>query len=597
MEKVQKKENTIQKKDKNNNNGEISQLVSSTPLMLKKSSENQIAFGRVNTLQKKENNTGLPDNLKSGIESLSGHSMEDVNVHYNSSQPAQLNAHAFAQGSDIHVASGQEKHLAHEVWHVVQQKQGRVQPNRQMKGEVNVNDDEGLEHEADVMGEKALQMKSLSSDSDKENKSNTNSFVVQKFEADEHKKLGGFEGIADLKNHIETAEGKKWLKKLGYTDKQIRLLNIKIKQDPALLERKLKTKKALLSYGDATLLMGDLFGHVNRLINAPQSMVDEMKDAKSTADYQKASNGNYLKLAKKNSSHFGREAKQNWEELHLEAISDAYFSDNEAFELAMVKENAAAHFMTDAFSSGHLFDKNTLLAHILIYLERSKDVASTTGLSTMANIIKSLGKEEYSQLIVKIIHDELNKNGFDIENGRGWRWRAYGDNHLKESAEHQNTITLAVFESRTQIIKARNKKITPKEVEHIGLLFPSEQTIVNAEQKAISLIPKAVKKLPELLPTFGKDTMAGIGKIPFLNKIPIIGDISPYILSGLIRGGLKSASESDNADSLKLNFMLNDMLFKKGKHNDVYLQYEHRFDEGKRDSKFLKDNLSLNIDF
>lgn len=107
--------------------------------------------------QKKENNSGLPDQLKSGVEALSGHSMDDVNVHYNSDKPAELNAHAYAQGSDIHLASGQEKHLPHEAWHVAQQKQGRVQPTTQLKGKININDDEGLEHEADVMGAKALQ--------------------------------------------------------------------------------------------------------------------------------------------------------------------------------------------------------------------------------------------------------------------------------------------------------------------------------------------------------------------------------------------------------------------------------------------------------
>jgi len=68
----------------------------------------------------------LPDNIKHGVESLSGISMDDVKVHYNSAKPAQLNAHAYAQGTDIHPASGQEKHLPHEAWHVVQQKQGRV---------------------------------------------------------------------------------------------------------------------------------------------------------------------------------------------------------------------------------------------------------------------------------------------------------------------------------------------------------------------------------------------------------------------------------------------------------------------------------------
>jgi len=102
-------------------------------------------------------NTGLPNNLKSGIENLSGYSMDDVTVHYNSDKPAQLQAHAYAQGTDIHIASGQEKHLPHEAWHVVQQKQGRVKPTLQMKGKVNINDDKGLEKEADIMGAKALQ--------------------------------------------------------------------------------------------------------------------------------------------------------------------------------------------------------------------------------------------------------------------------------------------------------------------------------------------------------------------------------------------------------------------------------------------------------
>jgi|GEM_PF-4318765 len=105
----------------------------------------------------RENRTGLPDNLKAGVESLSGHSLDDVRVHYNSARPAELQAHAYAQGTDIHVAPGQEQHLPHEAWHVVQQAQGRVQPTMQLKG-VGVNDDAGLEKEADVMGARAVQL-------------------------------------------------------------------------------------------------------------------------------------------------------------------------------------------------------------------------------------------------------------------------------------------------------------------------------------------------------------------------------------------------------------------------------------------------------
>ncbi|SNR16919.1 eCIS core domain-containing protein [Tenacibaculum jejuense] len=130
----------------------------------------------------RRNNTGLPNNLKLGIENLSGYSMDDVKVHYNSSKPAQLQAHAYAQGTDIHLAPGQEKHLPHEAWHVVQQKQGRVKPTRQLKSKVNINDDAGLEKEADVMGARAIQTENINIESLIYSKQSTqNNQLVQRY--------------------------------------------------------------------------------------------------------------------------------------------------------------------------------------------------------------------------------------------------------------------------------------------------------------------------------------------------------------------------------------------------------------------------------
>ncbi|WP_316824574.1 DUF4157 domain-containing protein [Pedobacter miscanthi] len=100
----------------------------------------------------------LPDNLKNGIEALSGISLNDVKVHLNADKPAQLNTLAYAKGTDIHLAPGQEAHLPHEAWHVVQQKQGRVKPTTQLKTNIIVNDDAGLEKEADEMGLKAAKL-------------------------------------------------------------------------------------------------------------------------------------------------------------------------------------------------------------------------------------------------------------------------------------------------------------------------------------------------------------------------------------------------------------------------------------------------------
>jgi len=146
--------------------------------------DDELLQGKFEPTQRQEapNNTGLPDNLKAGVEQLSGLDMSDVKVHYNSSKPASVQAYAYTQGTDIHVAPGQEKHLGHEAWHVAQQKQGRVQPTITVSG-MPVNDNAGLESEADMMGGKAVQMKP------KENKNKAIRSLVTQKKANEAQKL------------------------------------------------------------------------------------------------------------------------------------------------------------------------------------------------------------------------------------------------------------------------------------------------------------------------------------------------------------------------------------------------------------------------
>lgn len=107
------------------------------------------------------NRTGMPDRLKAGIETLSGIDMSDVRVHANSALPAQLNALAYTQGNQIYMGPGQERHLPHEAWHVVQQAQGRVRATRPLKG-LRLNDHAGLEAEASTMSARAAELPSIS---------------------------------------------------------------------------------------------------------------------------------------------------------------------------------------------------------------------------------------------------------------------------------------------------------------------------------------------------------------------------------------------------------------------------------------------------
>jgi hypothetical protein len=106
----------------------------------------------------KANRTGIPDNMKTRFENASGFSFDDVRIHYNSDAPAKLNALAYTQGNQVHIAPGQEKHLGHELGHVVQQKQGIVRPTGTIDG-VPVNDDPALENKADeFQNKKPLQL-------------------------------------------------------------------------------------------------------------------------------------------------------------------------------------------------------------------------------------------------------------------------------------------------------------------------------------------------------------------------------------------------------------------------------------------------------
>lgn len=113
-------------------------------------------------VQKKENQTGLPDHVKQRMESSFNTDFSDVRVHTDSGKATQVGALAYTQGSDIHFAPGQfspdsgsgRQLLGHELAHVVQQRQGRVRPTTEVNG-MPVNDSASLEREADIQGRKA----------------------------------------------------------------------------------------------------------------------------------------------------------------------------------------------------------------------------------------------------------------------------------------------------------------------------------------------------------------------------------------------------------------------------------------------------------
>lgn len=101
---------------------------------------------------RRENRTGIPTQLKERMEQSTGLSFDDVRVHYNSALPARLDALAYTQGNQVEIGPGQERHLPHELGHVVQQKLGAVRANATHSSGVALNTDPALEHQADELG-------------------------------------------------------------------------------------------------------------------------------------------------------------------------------------------------------------------------------------------------------------------------------------------------------------------------------------------------------------------------------------------------------------------------------------------------------------
>ena len=64
---------------------------------LQREEDDEAMQGKFEEPVQKKNETGMPDNLKAGIEDLSGFAMDDVRVHYNSDKPATVQALAYTQ--------------------------------------------------------------------------------------------------------------------------------------------------------------------------------------------------------------------------------------------------------------------------------------------------------------------------------------------------------------------------------------------------------------------------------------------------------------------------------------------------------------------
>lgn len=249
-----------------------------------------------------------------------------------------------------------------------------------------------------------------------------------------------------------------------------------------------------------------------------------------TPEWMSATGGRYITLAEDNFGHFAPTDKSligefsgnkknhfsEYSIYHSKAIGEIRKGvDSTAFNTALVTNAFADHFLTDAFSAGHLFNKNDLTKYFtskvisggkvnsagegmfgaiasaawhgkvkerFSKMETKETVKGVHWNINTANMLKKLliaimEKEPDiigKSVVAKIIHDALNNypGGLPVENGLGDNWNLTGDGTL-------NTANLA-----------RLQKAVKQSVENV-------EDAVNSKDSASSFVAKTWKHVPK----------------------------------------------------------------------------------------------------
>ncbi|HSS03078.1 MAG TPA: DUF4157 domain-containing protein, partial [Kofleriaceae bacterium] len=439
-----------------------------------------------------------------------------------------LQAKAYAVGKDIHFGAGAYdpsskagKHLiAHEVAHTVQQGGGAGTVQRSA---VVSSPGDAAERQADSFADAFT---SGGSTRGMVTPGMSLSASVFCFGRDEHRDIPT-KHLTELQQFLGTPEGKKWAKDHGYDADE---LLKRMQNDPAAKGEKLHgpgNKSTEFSYGEVTALMGDLYKEWKDLGNEKQDKKDALMHANSTAEYQKLTGGKYVDLAKNNDSHFAGKNLESWRKHHVEALDAARKSglDKEFLNQALFIDAAGAHYMTDAFSAGHQFVKAIVLQHVREYLA-TKPIKTKN--PQMQTYVGSLGDGNVSQMMMLLIHDRMNVEGFEVVNGKGMKWKTLGDGELSKSPETQRIAALAVFESRQQVIAASEGKLggdLDAEIQKVADFFPNAETQERANLTAIGYIPWAAEHVEELI---YKERGSAPGE--FASRVPIIGGVIGHVV-------------------------------------------------------------------
>ena len=288
----------------------------------------------------------------------------------------------------------------------------------------------------------------------------------------------------------------------------------------------------VLDYG-VGIAMGDFFESPEQMAKASPKELKELaaliKREQSggkpvtTAEWEKATGGRYLKLAEKNEAHFAPPSaglvtpssagaasanhKDAWEQHHKAAVDTSKAGDKDQ---ALMTNAFGDHFLTDAFSAGHLINKRDVMekfkgqlqldakgeeftASSKVFFNAIATDAFTGSVKTefskyetyeayamgwnpninsvsrFSTLLQGIHKEKPDLLanaMAKGVHDQLNTipGGLPVENAKGDRWNLSGDGTL--NGKTKEIARKAVAQSQFNVI---SKFKTPAALKYADL--------------------------------------------------------------------------------------------------------------------------------
>ncbi|MCE9576794.1 MAG: DUF4157 domain-containing protein, partial [Deltaproteobacteria bacterium] len=220
--------------------------------------------------------------------------------------------------------------------------------------------------------------------------------------------------------------------------------------------------------------------------------------------------------------------------------------------MAVLTDGFAAHFLTDAFASGHLVSgstgrkigakfysehQGTVMAGLAACMAREYPAAMAVmpgGAMAVLGGMAALISSKAGSLTLKIIHDYFNAHGLEVKNKKGTLWRTVGDASLASSPVTMAQATLATTKSREGVDKViREGQISDTERDEPLQYIPSEAKFAEGAFQPISSFCVDENIFNAVL------TSEMMSADPATNRLWILikGNVQPMIALKLRQGG------------------------------------------------------------